>query len=235
VSTNGRQDFDGYYLFYGSEEPDFEPDVELQGNSNLFGTEGKIAGGNFNGDSYGDIVTANIDGHYNGEMHIHFGSEHITSRPLIVIYPVEEYGYVMGAELGAIGDYNGNGVTDFAATRTPAFGYGRVFLLAAPDRWLTVDADLPKNDTSNFTIDISPNPSNNIITIQIVSTARSQYAISLFDISGRILQNLDEKASENGTTAITIPTTQLSNGIYFIKCQQASTKYNATKKVLLLR
>lgn len=32
IATNGREDYDGYFLFYGSEEPDFEPDVESDYN-----------------------------------------------------------------------------------------------------------------------------------------------------------------------------------------------------------
>ncbi|MDP8227918.1 MAG: VCBS repeat-containing protein, partial [Candidatus Electryoneaceae bacterium] len=64
----------GYFIFFGGEEPDMEPDIILQGYQGMLSHRGDISGGDFNDDGYGDIVTGLAGAsHYCGKVHLFFG------------------------------------------------------------------------------------------------------------------------------------------------------------------
>ena len=146
VGSDGRVDYDGYYLFYGSDEPDFEPDVTLAGNHLISSFLGQITGGDYNNDGYGDIITTNPAAYFGeGELHVHFGGEDIRRDPDIRISIAETYGeqYTgLGTLLGANGDYNGDGFQDFISSYNSSFVggvlYHRLCILTSGENWVSV-------------------------------------------------------------------------------------------------
>lgn len=110
---------DGYYIFFGGEEPDDEPDVELDGTQDVHPLEAYLVGGDFNQDGFGDVATSSRYGHHaQGEVAIYFGRRRMREEPDIDINGEEDYDLnYLGDIIGAIGDYNGDGTDDFVVRK----------------------------------------------------------------------------------------------------------------------
>ena len=161
------EDTDGYYIFFGGEEPDAEPDRDLEGNHALGGTDGVISGGNFNNDGFGDVVTANIDAYmWDGELHIYFGSQWFCRDAAIIVNTYESYGASLGKKLGAIGDYNGDGLNDFiACTSVGEFAASRHVLFSGSNDWRVSVSRKERFNSIQWDITVTPNPFNDSVNL----------------------------------------------------------------------
>jgi hypothetical protein len=81
----------------------------------------------------------------------------------------------------------------------------------------TVNADNSSN------IIIFPNPSNNQATLKFVLDNTSSVAVNLFDIQGKLALSIPTKEYQKGEQTISINTSTLANGEYFIKLNSGST------------
>jgi len=231
-----RLDRDGYYVFLGSAQPDMTPDFDLPGSREVWDVgDGKIAGGDFNGDHISDIVTT-IPGaamHY-GEMQVFFGSRWFRNRAAIVCNISQTYDMYFGHELGAIGDFNGDGNTDFVGAWYPFYGaynYGKLSILSGSADWRVSVPPEPLLPVKEFSFTLAPNPFNSSLTISYSIPSSSLSSLSLFNVNGRLVRRLSEGVQTAGEHSVTVE--GLQSGLYLVALETAGGR--AVRKVVCVR
>ena len=232
------QDIDGCLIFFGSEEPDGDYDLNLEGNQRVMGYQGRIKGGDFNGDGIGDIVTALESGFMgDSQVNIYFGSRWINSEPDIVLNLVEDYGdrfrYV-GEYLGAVGDYNGDGADDFAIRHQDTGPIGDpLFILAGSREW---DYSAPPQNhllPNEISLRAFPNPFNSTIIFDYQIPGRGLVDLSIVDLNGRVVANLMNGTLSPGEHTSHWEASAFPAGIYFYSLKQGLE--SRTGKIILLK
>jgi hypothetical protein len=210
-----RWDEDGVLVFFGSDEPDMVPDLDLEGHNNPFSLEGEVAGGDFNADRVGDIVFANFGGNQDeGEINIYLGSQWMEEEPDIVINCRDDYdSQNLGRYIGAVGDYNGDGVDDFVAQRTSARIPSFIVVFAGDDDWETsVPNERPPEYSVTFTA--NPNPFNDKTVLEYELSRPGCIDIAIYDIRGRMVASLLKDTIVSGNRG-RVSWSSGSSGIYF--------------------
>jgi hypothetical protein len=233
-------EIDGYYVYFGSEEPDTIPDLDLEGNHNIFGTDGKISGGDFNGDGVGDILAINPDGYMGeSEMHLYFGSQWVAEDAAIIVNIYEHYGTPSGANPGAIGDYNGDGNMDFVSAAYPAWGdwvLGNLTVFSGSRDWrVSVPESYVSIPIQNWDFTVSPNPFNDSIKLIFTGAALFHSQIELLDIRGNVVwdKTIPEPLQEFTLSSLALPT-----GVYILRVQDSGgglTPKVIYRKAVLIR
>jgi len=234
-----RSENDGYLIFYGSVEPNFEPDLDLEGNHAHAGHVGDISGGDFCGNDIGDIVTGLKDGFmWGGEIHLYFGSRWINERIDILINGEQDYGdsfRAIGKYIGAIGDYNNDDANDFIC-RNGSTNYGTLFIFAGSPDW-RVDVPLIQ-DQKRYIFDIktSPNPFNDYLTIDYDLPINGNLDMSIYDVNGRLVDVIVEDSLYSGKHSITWNAADNSAGIYIVTLTLRNSKktWKRSTKVVFL-
>ncbi len=177
-------------LYFGSEEPDTTFDLDLQGNHQPWSFDGDLNGGDINGDGFGDIITGLWAGYMtDGEVHIHFGSRWMGNNADIIINALEDYGEVyerLGSHLGAIDDYNGDGLNDFLGSTLYNDNEALpLVIFSGNDEW---EHSAPlKNHLlpEHISLKAFPNPLNSTInfTFSLIQTA--EVTIDIHNTAGR--------------------------------------------------
>jgi hypothetical protein len=233
---------DGYYLYFGGEEPDAEPDVLLEGNYGILTHLGEISGGDFNDDGFGDIVTGLKGGYHNhGEIHLYFGRPELPEEMRADIKFNGEFDldpdlfYGMGLYLGAVGDYNGDGVDDFV---TKIGRYIQSLCIFAGSReWRVNEVSEVQPETFDLILNVSPNPFNRSTTINFSLESQAQVTISIIDVSGRCVDLVKKKAYSSGGHLVSWNAEGLSSGIYFValKVETGQSSFLKITKTVLIR
>ena len=176
---------DGYFVFFGSEEPDTTPDLDLQGFNNLAAGDGDgyLAGGDFNGDGIGDIVTNNWGGDWgDGVIHLHFGSRWIDENPDLSVNCRHIYGDRYD-RVGAVGDYNGDKIDDFVIAKR-----SRVLILAGNGDWrVEAPAEDHPPEMHQLSLTAFPNPFNRTVSFRFTLTREDLVRLSVYDVNGRLV------------------------------------------------
>ena len=233
----------GFYIWMGSEEPDGEPDLMLAETPDPWYCRGPLAGGDFNGDGYGDIVVktggSDEDHGQDTELQFHFGSPWITDvegerQPDLFVDLGREYDGVYAHELygflGAVGDYNGDGADDFVYGGIGEFD--RAVIFAGDRDWqgsAPQERELPQ--AFSFTLSALPNPFNDQVRLTYTISHSSRIVLALYDIQGRAVKQLCKGLRQAGTYSVSAE--ELNSGIYFAVLV---TDYGrAVKKIVCLK
>ncbi len=234
TETEGMRMDDGFMIFFGSDEPDMLPDLELEGHRRLWQGEGELCGGDFNGDGIGDIAAGMsvVSGPVMGEVHIHFGSQWMDEEADIYIDSESEYNgefFPLGTMIGGVGDYNGDDIDDFIAR-----GRGREYELVvfAGNRDWRVDAPdelVPQEYT--LSLNGSPNPFNNSINIIYELPQDGKINLSVYDIRGRLVDTLIEKQLSKGRHSLAWHSDK--SGVYFLAL--SNSERQIFRKVVCVR
>lgn len=240
--NNEPATWDGYYIFFGGDEPDMEPDVLLAGNAGGTGDRrGEICGGDFNNDGYGDIVTSDpTAGYGQGQLNYFFGRPELPDEMEADILINmerdfdEDYGSICG-RLGAVGDYNGDNIEDFLSVNRGE--YGRILILAGSDEWLvnSVDDDLPVD--YELVLDAYPNPFNDTTTLSFEVPQSGLTRLSIYDINGQLQANLINETSRGGIYTTSWKAKNHSSGIYLavLNHETNSGANTIVRKLIMLR
>lgn len=163
-ADDGGADAGKVYIYYGGKQIDNEPDVTLIGerSNDWFGTA--IAGGSdINGDQIPDlIIGASYGGkNYTGVLYVFLGGTAIT-RPAVKI-DGETSGDSFGERLAILGDLDGDGISEFAASSyyhnsDGNKNSGRVYIyrggsVISREPWHTLSGKRPQ---ANFGFSIAP-------------------------------------------------------------------------------
>ena len=104
---------------------------------------------------------------------------------------------------------------------------------------ILIDGTLSNNDNNilsqNFTLNrIYPNPFNNstLIDFELGENYKDKIQITFFDITGRVVETIDNKTFKVGHNSLTWNANNLSNGIYFMELK-ADDKRTINKLTLL--
>ena len=224
-----RYDEDGFLIFFGSEEPDMEYDLELEGHRRLWHGWGDLTGGDFNADGIGDIATRMSEGNAGmSEVHIHFGSHWIDGESDIYINLENDYDgeyYIFHNRIGAVGDYNGDNVQDFVIS-----GSSRAIVFAGNQDWrVGVETEQPP-DTYELTLRATPNPFNSSVTITYETVQSSSVRLAVYDVRGRLVEELENRRIIKEHHRLTWE--NRTSGIYFILLETGDRR--VVKKIVCM-
>lgn len=120
------------------------------------------------------------------EINFYFGSPWIDNVADIHINPEEYYDVEyeqMGKNVGAVGDYNGDGVDDVVVQS--ALSIGHLMILAGNEDWRVEvkEKSLPLKFDLSFKV--YPNPYNREVQVQVDLPLSSDIKLTIYDIAGR--------------------------------------------------
>ncbi len=81
-----------------------------------------------------------------------------------------------------------------------------------------------ETETSNTRYSVYPNPAINEVNINILSPKAEEFNVSMLDITGKIVAETSTSVPANMPNTVRFSTTQLANGIYFVKLNSATTQ-----------
>lgn len=86
---------------------------------------------------------------------------------------------------------------------------------------------IKKTENSDLTFSIHPNPSSDIITIQLNTNSKESYQVKLFDISGKKIKTLSDnvKFDKKNKYTFNLSNINLDKGVYFILLESNNDTY----------
>ncbi len=228
-------DTDGFYIFYGSAHPDMMPDREKEGSIQVWDVGyGEIAGGNINGDHFSDVITT-IPGafHHEGQLEIFFGSRDFTARAAIARDISQTYNVYFAHNLGAMGDYNGDGNLDFVSAWYPEYGaptFGRLSILAGSADWRTSVRKQTEPPTPQLSFYLAPNPFNSTLSIHIQTDLPGSFKLAVLDVRGREVWAASRVIDKGGEINLSFAAENLAAGVYIVRCER--TEHSGPPSVL---
>jgi hypothetical protein len=86
-----------------------------------------------------------------------------------------------------------------------------------------------KTNTQSFSV--YPNPIKDKATITLSITENKTVKVELFDITGKLVQKIDEKNLSAGTHEFELLTEDLKNGVYF--CKVTAGDWSVAKRLII--
>ena len=227
----------GVFLFFGGEEMDFEVDVTLEQFHRNVGADADVSGGDFNGDGYGDIVATLKQGEINGgAIQIYFGRPDIDGAVNIRINAEEDYGddfQRLGKEVGAVGDYNGDGADDFVTTQDLGNDQTTLYIFAGNPNWDANVPDYPVPRNHDLAINVYPNPFNSTTYLSLKLRSAAIASVTIYDIHGRAVQTVSDLNLHAGRNSLPLDLSAVSGGIYFAQLSMVGV-YRSQSKIVKL-
>jgi len=227
-------EFSGAYIFFGGEELDIEPDVELSSLPNVCNNGNEIIGGDFNEDGLGDIFMCGSVDMGEGLARFYFGRERWDRQP----EPDLEYrgaigsGGYAGDMCGSVGDYNGDGADDFIIRGVgDGYDHSGLFVVSGFDDGDVVDEEVLLPLSSSLFSDVYPNPFNSVLTISVEVSNIQNVGVDVFDISGKRIETLHSGNLGVGEHSFNWKSDM--SGIYLVKLNNGSQQ--EVRKVVCLR
>jgi len=237
---------DGVFIYYGGENPDSIYDSNLMGHSGiLMGEEPDVAGGDFNGDGYGDIVTGNEGAYYwEGEVDIYFGRPGWELKKVadLAIDGVQRYGKdfeCFGQYVGAVGDYNGDGIDDFVVRVGSGDTYEspKLIILAGNPGWkVDVPAEIVP-EKYELALKAYPNPFNSTVTFTYTLPTPGTVMLSLYDLNGRKVAEMGRHPASAGQYQTDWNSNGIAGGVYWamLLFQSGGESHTVSQKIVLLK
>ncbi len=225
------------YIYFGGPNIDTLPDVILTQNIDRARTAGDI-----NNDGYVDLITSHALP-FSGAGHVllFYGGPTFDSIPDFTLTNRDFEGYQInfGMDCSGIGDFNGDGIDDFAFSAIDGGNFGMIFIYSGWDISTEVEYEFEPNIPDIFTLEQNyPNPFNPSTTIKFNLPTKSNVIINIYNLLGQQVQQLvnqeysagNYKVTWDGTTSDGVKT---ATGIYFYRIE--TDNFMDTKKMLFLK
>jgi len=218
--SNWAGDADLYYIYFGSEHLDLNLDLMLKGESQFYGNA-DISGCDLNGDGYGDIITGNGGGNdLAGEVHIYFGRPGLASPPQILSPDININGQrdynctQLGTNVGAVGDYNGDGIDDIIVGSNPGSAHAILLILAGNSDWETGVPSRNCAPTYSLNLKGYPNPSNNSVSLSFYLPTGKSVDLTIREITGRSIVSVVKGVHTAGNHVYMWDSSDFPTGVY---------------------
>ncbi len=203
-------------------------------------------GGDFNKDGYTDLILGQPLGSFlAGNVFIYLGSRQMDGKYDIAIHDYDLQGYVaevFGLAVTNVGDMNGDGVDDFAASAklgVDPFDVGEVFIFSGDSSIATGVKDNQSNLPRSFTLFQNyPNPFNGSTIISYTLLRKSNVQLEVFNLLGEKVRRLIEKEQPAGAHRITWDGmdsmgNSLPSGVYLYRLKIGNE--SLVKKMVLIK
>jgi hypothetical protein len=78
-----------------------------------------------------------------------------------------------------------------------------------------------------------PNPTQNEVNLNFSITEETEMVINIVDLTGKVLKQIDNNLFNTGTHQIQFSTTDLANGMYFVRME--SEKGTKTIRLVIVK
>jgi hypothetical protein len=225
------------FIYYGGPDLDTLPDMAILGQVDVVASAGDV-----NNDGYQDLIRGNpvaVSGA--GEVQIFLGGPDADSLWDVRIHNLDVplIQYEFGMSCTGIGDFNGDGIDDFAFSAYGNLGQGYVFIYAGGTGPLLVEYDYEPTLTSGFTLSQNyPNPFNAGTQIQFELPEKSGVQLAIYNILGEEVRTLIDRELSAGTYHLEWDGRDKSgravaSGVYLYKLTAGETVQS--RKMILLK
>lgn len=225
------------FIFFGGPSIDTIPDIIIDEP----GTQASYAG-DLNNDGYEDFLTSYpLSFHTAGFVKIFFGGPDADSIPDVVInnYDIEGIQEYFGNDVAGIGDFNGDGIDDFAFSAVNQFSRGEIYIMSGWDDATDVPYEYEPTLPNGFNLYQNyPNPFNNSTTISFEIPYKEVVSLKIYNILGEEVKNLINKELSAGTYNLEWDGTAnkgqlVSSGVYLYKL--SSSIFTQEMKMVLVK
>jgi hypothetical protein len=236
AGTGDSQDSIGF-VYYGGPDVDTLPDVTIADFTHVARPAGDL-----NSDGYSDLAMGRpAPWSGSGYVHVYYGGSPMDSIPDLVITNAEFPGWQteFGTDCPGVGDFNGDGVDDFAVSAMDIDYYWTVYILSGPGPSSSVDIEHEPTLPGRFQLSQNyPNPFNASTSIQFSLPSRQPIVLSVHNILGQQVAVLLERTMSPGTHKITwdgkdASGREMPSGVYLYRLSAGS--FAETRKMLMLK
>ena len=235
-------------FFYGqSDSVRYRPNLVIQSDTaagNYFGWPA-IDIGDINGDGYRDFALLSSSGGPDVCINVYLGGPFPSKQSMAVRCRGGVFEYLALQNISPLGDINGDGINDFAASMPfddlwgilPQDGY---VVILSGDTTLVTSVSTPKKliPTSDELKQNYPNPFNPSTTIYMRVPKGESFTLFIYNVLGERVRMLYAGRGNGDTQSIVWDGkndtgVRVSSGVYFYQIR--SNSFSATKKMLLIQ
>jgi hypothetical protein len=188
------------FVFFGGSDMDAVPDLIIPDKLKYAHPAGDL-----NTDGFDDfIVSYPLPWSGMGVVRVYYGGPDVDSIPDVVITNGEMPGYqtYFGRDCAGIGDFNGDGIEDFAISATSSW-WGAVYIFSGVDQGVGVEFEYEPTLPADFSLlQNYPNPFNPSTTIEFQLPERTTVTLTVSNILGQHVVVLVERTLPAGTHKI---------------------------------
>jgi len=236
ASSNPSDDSTAF-IYFGGPGLDSIPDIVIPRPAAVARVAGDI-----NHDGHGDLITSYpLPWSALGDVMIYFGGPDADSIADVWIRnrDMPEYQTEFGRDCAGIGDFNGDGIDDFAFSAQGSNNHGRVYVFAGWSDGSAVDEEVQSNLPTSFSLSQNyPNPFNPSTTIEFDLPIRSEVTLTVHNILGQRVATLAEGSQGVGTHRVQWDGTDSQgnpqpSGVYLYLLR--ANGHQESRKMLLLK
>lgn len=225
------------FVYYGGPTIDTIPDVIIPTHHNK-----ARAAGDVNNDGYQDLIVSEATNFSSiGWVEIFLGGLQMDSIPDVRFDVRDEarlHSYY-GLDCSGIGDFNGDGIDDFAFSSRRGLNEYVVYIYSGWDTGTDIEIEYEENIPSDYVLSQNyPNPFNPSTTIEFSLPTRNHVALKVFNITGHEVAVLINKTLSAGSFKVKWDShdsdgNEVASGVYFYKLE--TSDFVETKKMVLVR
>ena len=236
-ASSGASDEDSLgFVFFGGPDLDTIPEVVIANWHSIARFAGDV-----NHDGFDDFITGHpLPFSSMGEVRVYYGGPAMDSIPDLTFTAKDMPGYQVefGLDCSGVGDFNGDGLDDFAFSYRNGYGYGIVLIYSGTD---VNSVDYDYESTLPSDVDLSqnyPNPFNATTQIEFGLPEKKRVRLAIYDILGQEVRLLLDRELSGGTYRVEWDGKDRSgravaSGVYLYKLTAGDTV--RSKKMVLLK
>ncbi|MBK7143309.1 MAG: T9SS type A sorting domain-containing protein [bacterium] len=227
---------DTAWVYFGGSNIDTIPDIKIP----LY-IKHAVSAGDINGDGYDDLL-ASYDVSFSGDgrVYVFYGGPQFNGQWDIRFANWEDsiYQTNFGMAIAGLGDYNGDGVDDFAFSAMGSSSRGVVHIYSGTG----VPVDVPENDHDSNDKGISldhnyPNPFNHSTTIDFSIPRRGHVKLTITNVLGRVVSTLLDESLSSGKHSVEWNAgpagNEFASGVYYCRLEYEGKRVG--RKIVLLK